>query len=307
MTKTSKTILSFGTDDFSAITLRELIEKGWPVGAVITKPDAPKGRGRTRVAPIIKRIAEENGIAVWQPEKVADIAPKIRTLTKKTGEKPIGVLVSYGKIIPQRVIDAFEPGIINVHPSLLPLYRGPSPIESVILNGETETGVTIMQLSAKMDAGPIYSQLVLPLTDTETAPELEQKLGALGAQEVTRNLPAIIAGTLQPVPQDDTIATCCHLLKKSDALLTTSTDTTLALTAEQAERRVRAYYAFPKTKATVNGHPIIITAAHVSSTAKTALDIRCADGRFLSVDTLVGPSGRTMTAQAFLNGYAKKK
>ena len=302
MTKTSKTILFFGTDDFSAITLRELIEKGWPIGAVITKPDAPKGRGRTRVAPIIKRIAEENGIAVWQPEKVADIAPKIRALTKKTGEKPIGVLVSYGKIIPQRVIDAFEPGIINVHPSLLPLYRGPSPIESVILNGETETGVTIMQLSAKMDAGPIYSQLVLPLTDTETAPELEQKLGALGAQEVTRNLPAIIAGTLQPTPQDNNIATYCHLLKKSDALLDIAT-----LTAEQAERRVRAYFAFPKTKATVNGHPIIITAAHVSSTAKTVLDIRCADGRFLSVDTLIGPSGRTMTAQAFLNGYAKKK
>lgn len=302
MTKTSKTILFFGTDDFSAITLRELIEKGWPVGAVITKPDAPKGRGRTRVAPIIKHIAEENDIAVWQPEKVADIVPKIRALTKKIGEKPIGVLVSYGKIIPQRVIDAFEPGIINVHPSLLPLYRGPSPIESVILNGETETGVTIMQISAKMDAGPIYSQLVLPLTDTETAPELEQKLGALGAQEVTRNLPTIIAGTLQPTPQDNNIATYCHLLKKSDALLDTAT-----LTAEQAERRVRAYFAFPKTKATVNGHSIIITAAHVSSTAKTALDIRCADGRFLSVDTLVGPSGRTMTAQAFLNGYAKKK
>ena len=305
MKKTSKTILFFGTDDFSAASLRELIEKGFTIGAVITKPDTRKGRGRTLHAPIVKQIAQKHNIPVWQPEKLADIVPKIETLTKKDGQKPVGVLVSYGKLIPERIINLFEPGIINVHPSLLPLYRGPSPIESVILNGEMETGITIMQLSVAMDAGPIYSQLTLPLNDTETAPELEQKCSTLGAQELTRVLPSIISGALQPSKQEDAVATYCHLLKKDDALLTAEQLKTLS--AEQAERRIRAYFAFPKTKMTLCGHTVIVTKAHVVSHAKTALDVACGDGRFLSVDELIGPSGRHMSTQSFLNGYGKEK
>lgn len=300
MKKTSKTILFFGTDEFSALALRELIEKSFTIAAVITKPDARKGRGRALHQPLVKQIATAHGIPVWQPVKMADIAADIAALTKKTGEKPAGVLVSYGKIIPQSIIDLFEPGIINVHPSLLPLYRGPSPVEAAILNGETETGVTIMQLSAAMDAGPLYAQLPVPLHDTETAPELETTLGELGAQELSRLLPSILNGRIQPTPQDNRVATYCHLLKKSDAALTPS-----SLTAEAAERRVRAYYAFPKSRVTVLGHTIIITKAHIVSTAASPLDLPCQDGRFLAIDELIGPSGRAMSAQAFLNGYSR--
>ncbi len=298
MTHTSKTILFFGTDDFSAVSLRELIERGFTIGAVITKPDSRKGRGRELQAPLVKQIALENSIPVWQPLKMAEISEQIQTLTDQSGEKPVGVLVSYGKIIPQAIIDQFEPGIVNVHPSLLPKYRGPSPIESAIVNGDTETGVSIMQLSAAMDAGPVYKQVVFNLNDTETGPELEHTLAALGAQELATILPSIIDGSLQPTPQNNDVATYCKLLSKDDSLLNPAT-----VTAEQAERRVRAFLAYPKTKATIAGHPVVITKAHISSTGESVLDIQCQGGQFLSIDELIGPSGKAMNAKAFLNGY----
>ena len=293
MTHTSKTIVFFGTDEFSAASLRELITKGFTIGAVVTKPDSRKGRGRELSKSIIKEIAEANTIPVWQPTDVTTIADDIKKL-----QNPMGVLVSYGKIIPQAIIDLFSPGIVNVHPSLLPLYRGPSPIESVILNGDTETGVTIMQLSAAMDAGPIYNQVATPLLNTKTTPELELQLAELGAQQLSDTLSAIINGTVQPTPQNDDIATYCQLLTKEMSMLDTAT-----LTADQAERQVRAYITFPKTKTVVDGHQIIITKAHVTSTSISPLDLACADGRYLSIDELIAPSGKAMNASAFINGY----
>ena len=297
MTNTSKTIVFFGTDEFSAVSLRELIDKGFVISAVVTKPDSRKGRGRELSKSIVKEIAEAHAIPVLQPVKVTEITEEIKKL-----DSPVGVLVSYGKIIPQSVIDLFSPGIINVHPSLLPLYRGPSPVESAILNGDTETGVTIMQLSAAMDAGPMYKQVLYRLNDTETAPELEVELASLGAQELTSILPSIISGALQPTPQNDDIATYCKLLSKEESLLKTD-----QLTAEQAERQVRAYLAFPKTKVIIEGHQVVITKAHVVSENSSALSVQCADGRFLAIDELIGPSGKPMNAKAFINGYLGKK
>lgn len=296
MTHTSKTIVFFGTDEFSAASLRELIAKGFSIGAVVTKPDSRKGRGRALAKPIVKEIAEAHAIPVWQPTSLSELTEPIAQL-----DNPIGVLVSYGKIIPQSIIDLFQPGIVNVHPSLLPLYRGPSPIETAILNGDTETGVTIMQLSAAMDAGPIYRQVAVPLNDTETAPELEQSLAELGAQELSLALPAIIDGTAQPTPQNDSVATYCQLLTKEQAILQPENSS-----AEQAERHVRAFLAFPKTKTTIAGQSIVITDAHVSTAKTTELDIACNDGRYLSIDNLIGPSGKAMSAAAFINGYLHK-
>ncbi len=293
MTQQSKTIVFFGTDEFSAVSLRELIARGFSIAAVVTKPDSRKGRGQEMTASLVKQIALEHSIKVLQPTQFDEIIEDIKALNR-----PTGVLVSYGKIIPQTIIDLFTPGIINVHPSLLPKYRGPSPIESAILNGDTETGVSIMQLSSKMDAGPVYKQVVLPLTDRETAPELEHITAALGAQELVTILPSIMNRTLLPAPQHEQMATYCKLLRKEDSLLDPMT-----VTAEQAERRVRAFLAFPKTKVTVAGHSIVITKAHISSIGETVLDIICSDSRYLSIDELIGPSGKSMSAQAFLNGY----
>lgn len=293
MTNTLKTLVFFGTEEFSLTALTGLIEAGHSIAAVVTKPDSRKGRGQQLVPPSVKVVAERHNIPVLQPQKLSDIAEYIQTL-----DRPIGVLVSYGKIIPQSIIDLFEPGIINLHPSLLPLYRGPSPIESAIKNGDDVTGVSIMQLSARMDAGPVYAAKEYPLAGTETRPELYHTLAVIGTNLLLEVLPQIISSDLRPIEQDESRAVYCLLLKKEDALLTPD-----ALTAQAAERLVRAHTGFPKTKIYIQDIPIIITKAHVSHEKNTPLDILCQDGAFLSVDELIAPSGRRIDGAAFLRGY----
>jgi methionyl-tRNA formyltransferase len=294
MTNTSKTIIFFGTEEFSLTALNGLIEAGYSIAAVVTKPDSKKGRGQRLMPPSVKVLANRHNIPVWQPQKLADIKDNILKLGVCTG-----VLVSYGKIIPQNIIDLFSPGIINVHPSFLPKYRGPSPIESAIENGDSKTGVSIMQLSAKMDAGPVYAVKQYSLMGTETQPELYHALADIGADLLLETLPAILDGSLQPTDQNENNATYCALLQKEDALLDLS-----KLTAGQAEQTVRAHLTFPKSKVTLNSHVLIITKAHVSTAQKTPLDFKCKDGAYLSVDELIAPSGKYMDAEAFLRGYA---
>lgn len=149
-----------------------------------------------------------------------------------------------------------------------------------------------------MDAGPIYHQAEVELYHSETSPELTRDLVAVSIVELLQVLPDILSGSLQPIPQDETQVTYCPLLSKTDAWL----DPTI-LTAEQAERRVRAFLEFPRTKIAVNGHDIIITKTHTSDEGLSPLDIRFKDGHYLSIDELIGQSGRKMSAKDFLNGY----
>lgn len=295
MIKTSNPIVFFGTENFSARFLTALIDAGYNIRAVVTKPDSKKGRGHQLTEPLVKTIAKTHGIEVWQPQKLSEIAPLIEQLSSVAG-----VLVSYGKIIPESIINLFTPGIINVHPSLLPLYRGPSPIESAIMNGDPETGVSIMKLVKQMDAGPIYSQVTLQLTGTETKSELYETLGTLGIKELLRVLPHILDGSVSPTRQDDTKATYCQLLFKEDGILNPQTHS-----AVQAERYVRAFTGFPKTRLAVNGTSYIITKAHTAPIAESSLDQQFADGNYLVIDELVAPSGKTLSREAFLRGYNK--
>jgi len=292
----SKTIIFFGTDSFSAAALRSLIEANYTVAAVVTKPDSRSGRGQQITKPLVKEIAEAHNIAVWQPSKLNDIIPDIEALETPTSEL-VGVLSSYGRIIPQAIIDLFTPGIINIHPSLLPLYRGPSPIESAIENGDTRTGVSIMLLSAEMDAGPIYAQQTYTLDGTETQPFLYETLAELGGRVLIETLPEILEGNLLPTPQQDD-AIYCHLLSKEDAILHP-----MAITAVEAERKVRAHLDFPKTKLTIHGQLVIVTKAHVSA-EYTGLAVRFKADQFLVIDELIGPSGKRMSGDAFSHGYA---
>ena len=294
MTPTSAPIIFFGTEDFSLTSLTGLIEAGYTIAAVVTKPDSKKGRGQKLVPPSVKVVANRHNIPVWQPNRLKDIEDDIRALGKVTG-----VLVSYGKIIPQSTIDLFTPGIINVHPSLLPKYRGPSPIESAIKNGDTTTGVTIMQLSAKMDAGPVYVAKEVSLQGTETQPELYHTLADIGADLLLETLPTILDGSLQPTVQDDNIATYCNLLQKSEAMIDPE-----KISAVEAERIIRAHLTFPKSKIQYKEHTLVVTKAHTSIEQKTPLDILCQDGAYLCIDELIAPSGRRMTSDAFLRGYA---
>ncbi len=295
MKSTSKTLVFFGTEDFSLVSLRHLVDVGYNVVAVVTKPDSKKGRGHRLSTSKVKDFATERGIPVWQPENLGDIEDDISNL-----DNPAGVLVSYGRIIPKSIIDLFTPGIINVHPSLLPHYRGPSPIEAAIKNGDKTTGVSIMKLSPDMDAGPLYAQEALRLQDHETQPELHDKLGAMGAKLLAKTLPDILNGKIKPTEQDHTQATYCQLLTKNDSELNPKT-----MGAFECERKIRAHLTYPKSRLYLYGQSRIITKAHVSRHARTALDFLCQDGAYLCIDELIGPSGRRMTARDFINGYVR--
>lgn len=285
-------IVFFGTDEHSLLALKILIDAGIPVAAIVTKPDAAKGRGKKLTAPAVKTYGLASGIPVWQPTKLKDISADIEALGS-----PLGILVSYGKIIPESIIKLFTPGIINVHPSLLPTYRGPSPIESAIANRDNKTGVTIMQLAKEMDTGPIYSQAPYALDGTETKPELYTTLFTLGTNLLISALLGIISGALQPTQQGEQ-ASYCSLLGKQDGEL----DLTV-LTPGEAESHIRAYLGFPRSRLSVGPYSIIVTKAHGVMTKNTPLDLECANGAFLSIDELVAPSGKTMNSADFLRGY----
>ena len=288
---TNTPIIFFGTEEFSAASLCALIESGFNVASVVPKPESKKGRGPRFVPPTVKLIAQERGIPVWQPTRLSEITEHIKAL-----QPVVGVLVSFGKIIPQSVINLFTPGIINVHPSKLPRYRGPSPIESAILNGDTETGVSIMQLSAAMDAGPVYSFIPHPLTGTETQPELYAALATAGAGELVRVLPQIISDELQPTLQDESAATYCQLIQKQDGIINWNTP------ARQIEREIRAYKVWPGSRTTIGNTEAIITQAHISTTP-TKLSRLCSDGQYLVIDALKPIGKKEMPVQAFLTGY----
>ncbi|MBM3210047.1 methionyl-tRNA formyltransferase [Candidatus Saccharibacteria bacterium] len=299
MTHTLPKILFFGTEDFSLHSLQALVEADFKIAAVITKPDSKKGRGHKLTNPAVKQYALSQGIPVWQPQSLDEISNKITSL------QPVcGILVSYGKIIPQRILNLFNPGIINVHPSLLPRYRGPSPIESAILHGDMQTGVSIMQLVAKMDAGPIYEQVSYSLNGAETKPQLYHTLGQIGAAKLVSLLPHILSGDLRPIPQDDSKASLCPMLSKSDTPLNPA-----KFSAYELERKIRAHLGYPKTSYTLpTGEIIILLAAtaHITpniSSEQTILDIACSDNTVLSIASLISPHGKKMTREEFLRGY----
>ena len=290
-------IIFFGTEDFSAVSLQKLIDEGFEIAGIITKPDSRKGRGQNFQAPKVKQIGEKFNIPVLQPQKISEITDFVKKF-----EKPAGVLVSFGRIIPQEIIDLFTPAIVNVHPSLLPKYRGPSPIESAILNGDEKTGISLMKLSKEMDAGDVYSQEEIKLSKTETASELYEICGKIGAEMLVRDLPKIISGEIKGLKQDDSQAKYCQLLKKSDALLAQDKQT-----AEQAEQQIRAFEIFPKSKIKLGEHLIIVKSAKVASSnpENLPLTLKFAKGTFLKIERLITPNGKETTAESFENGYLK--
>lgn len=297
----SKKIIFFGTEDFSLGALEALVTAGYVVAAVVTKPDSPQGRGQKLTPPKVKVFADAHDIPVWQPLKLSEIADNIKAI-----DSPVGILVSFGKIIPQSIIDLFEPGIINVHPSQLPKYRGPSPIESTILNGDTETAVSIMQLSAAMDAGPIYGYTSRELRGDETAPELYRILGELGNQTLLELLPLILQGTATGLEQSDQEATYCHLIQKSDGVIDWNKP------ASQIEREIRAYAEWPKSRTTLGAVDVIITKAQVVTGNTTTPGTITIENDELFVSTAqnllkiieLKPAGKKeMPVKAFLSGY----
>lgn len=293
--KTSSKLVFFGTEDFSLPSLKALVEHGFHVVAVVTKPDTPRGRSKQLVSPVVKSYVESAGIPVYQPNKLGDIHDELVSL-----DADAGVLVSYGKILPQRTLDVFDPiGVINVHPSLLPKYRGPAPVEAAIVNGDEMTGISIMRLTAGMDEGPVFAQLTVPLTGTETRPTLTAALANTGAAFLVETLPGILENKVEAVPQQIGDVSYTSLLTKDMGNLDPSTDDAYAL-----ERKVRAYLGFPKTRLKIKNTDVIVTSVKVVESLSSApIVIECRNKTFLEVRELVAPSGKTMSGEAFLRGY----
>lgn len=291
----SKRLVFFGTEDFSLPSLEALVESGFTVVAVVTKPDSARGRSGKLVAPAVKMYAELQNIPVYQPQKLADIHDDLIALNPDAG-----VLVSYGKILPQRTLDVFEPiGIINLHPSALPHYRGPAPIEAAILNGDESVGISIMKLTYEMDAGPVFAQTTHPLVGNETKPELYNRLARDGATLLCETLPGILENQIEAKEQKESDVSYTSLLRKQDGILDPTTDT-----AHVLERKVRAYLTYPKTRLTIQNIDVIVTSAFVvESSLDAALVVTCADETLLEVRELVAPSGKTMSGEAFKRGY----
>lgn len=282
----------------SVPTLQKLISAGHEVVAIVSNYEVATSRKSRELE--IQKVAEAHNIPVLLPNKPTDIIQQLKDLKAE-----IAVLVAYGKIVPQSVIDIFPGGIVNVHPSLLPLHRGPIPIESVILNGELKTGVSIMKLAKAMDAGPVYAQSEIVLLGNETKQQLADELLEIGGSMVAELLPEIINGEVVAIDQDEERATYDQLIAKQDG----TTDWNKS--AQQLEREVRAYMGWPASTTQLAGKDVALTKVSLSSVegkpgkavvAGKELFIHCAEGS-LKVERLK-PSGKNeMTSEAFLAGH----
>jgi methionyl-tRNA formyltransferase len=302
----SHRILFFGNErlatglDTTAPTFSALIEAGYEIPALVIAQEREQASRKARGVEI-GAIAENNGIPVLSPHSLLTIDRE----EMASYDAEAAVLVAYGRIIPQEIIDIFPRGIVNIHPSLLPKHRGSTPIESVILNGEAETGVSLMALAPEMDAGPVYAQQKLELTGAETKIELTDKLSVIGRDLLLANLPAILNGSLEPKPQDETRATYDKQIEKADGVMD------FTKPAVQLEREVRAYAGWPRSRARINDIDVIITAAHAAPGSGEPGQIWQEGKKFgfytsentLEIDKLIPAGKKEMSSEAFLAGY----
>lgn len=304
MTK-SNPIVFFGSDAFSAAALQALLADKWPISLIVTSPRREKGRGRRDASHPVLDLAQVSKLKTLTPDRWDDEAMKELTDTNAD----LAVLASFGMLLPKSVLQLFPLGIVNVHPSLLPRWRGASPIEAALIHGDDETGVSLMKLVEKMDAGPIYAQQPLPLSGQETKPDLEGTLAHMGGQLLIRELPDIVKGTTKPIPQPTAGVTYAPMINKNDGII----DWTKP--AQEIERQIRAFLEWPQSRTEIYGRDVIIEAAQVHHPPSRDLPAgeAFADGRSLCVATGQGslkierikPAGKqAMTGSAFLNGYA---
>lgn len=229
-------LVFMGTPKFACPTLRALIRNGYRILAVVTGPDKPSGRDQKLIPGPVKKIALKYKIPLFQPTKLSEITSRLSFL------KPhLIVVAAYGQILPQEILDIPKYGCLNIHPSLLPQYRGPSPIQSALLNGEKETGVTVMLMNEKIDQGPILAQSRTTIKPEETSGLLKQRLAQRGAWLLIKTLPKFIRGKIQPWPQKESQASQTKILFRQDGQIFWNKG------AEEIERQIRAFDPWPGT------------------------------------------------------------
>jgi len=299
-----------GTPEFAVPSLESLLAAGHAVVGVLTQPDRPSGRGRHLTASPVKQAAIAHGLALSQPQRLASAAE----LSDLEGWRPdVLVVVAYGLILPAHVLELPRLGCVNVHASLLPRWRGAAPIQRAILAGDATTGVTIMQMDAGLDTGPILLEHSIPLAPGVTAGELTRELAGLGAAALVEALEALACGRARSRPQPAQGATYAAKIRKAEALIDWSQD------AEQIARQIRAFNPSPVAETRWHGEPLKVlaaaaltdAAAGVSRAAGTvpgqvlgvrgeALGVWCGRG-VLSVAEVQRPGRRPIGARDFVN------
>lgn len=296
-----------GTPEFATPALQALIDSHHQVVGVFTQPDRPSGRGKKLTPPPVKVLAESHAIPVFQPEKVRKNDEVFEQL--KALEPDIAVVAAYGQILPQRILDVPKFGCVNIHASLLPKYRGASPIQAAVVAGESETGVTIMQMEAGLDTGPAIQMKSVPIDPLHTSQDVHDQLAALGATMIVGVLDDIEAGTAERTPQDDTLSSYAPMLKKEDGILNFENSAVsvankirglnpwpgaqATLVKDGTESRVKLHLARPTTEKKLGVGKI--------ETDGKSLFIGCLDGAIEVLE--IQPSGsRAMKTRDFLNG-----
>jgi len=286
-------IVFAGTAMFAGPSLNQLREAGHDVALVVTQPDRLGGRGMRTLQSAIKLQATEMHLPVFQPER-------IRTEEAQARIREVGadlmVVVAYGQILPASLIDGPRLGTVNVHASLLPRHRGPAPIEWAILRGDSETGVTIMQMDIGVDTGPILAQERVPMASEEIAPRLEGRLANVGGRLLVRTLDDLVEGRVQPVPQPAVGVTYAPRLRSEDGKLDPTT-----MTAEDIDRKVRALVGRVGTWMTLKGVDVKVLRGHRDGAVVEGLPIQTVDGIYV-VDEVQPPGGRVMSAAAWARG-----
>lgn len=299
-------IVFFGTPAFAVPTLRGLLASRHEVVAVVSQPDRPRGRGHKLQATPTRAVAEEAGATVLQPIKIRDEG----FLTALADRSPdLGVVAAYGKILPERLLGLPRLGMINVHASLLPAYRGAAPVHRAVMNGETETGVTIMRVVRELDAGPMMAVARRAIGPDETSVEVERALADLGAPLLLEVVDALETGTARELPQDDSQATYAAKIEKSEG----AADWTLA--ARRVHDRVRGLQPWPLVSTSLDGrryllHRTAVTGTHddrapgtIVEASGDRLEVVCGDGGVLRMLAIQPEGRRVMTAREFLTGH----
>lgn len=292
-----------GTPDFALGTLQGLIDAGADLCGVYTQPDRPKGRGKKMAAPPVKELAQKYEIPVFQPLKLRDPA----AVEELAALKPdLIVVVAYGQILPQSVLDIPKYGCINVHASLLPKYRGAAPINKVIVDGEVETGVTTMLMDVGLDTGDMLIKRSLLIGENETAGQLHDRMALVGREAMEETLRLLCAGELKPEKQDDSLTCYASMMKKEDGLIDWQQ------TAQTVHNLVRGLDPWPGAYTHLDGEVLKLAETTVdeslSGTAGTVLSadadgvrIACSEGA-LVVGQLQLPGRKRLAAADFLRG-----
>jgi methionyl-tRNA formyltransferase len=302
-------IVFMGTPAFSAPILRMLHEEGYEILAVVTQPDRPVGRKKVLTPPPVKEEAVALGLPVIQPEKLRGSQELQQILALNPD---LVVTAAFGQILPKELLDAPHLGCINVHASLLPAYRGGAPIHQAIIDGQSKTGVTIMYMAEKLDAGDIISQREIAIEDTDHTGGMFEKLSVVGRELLKDTMPAIIAGTNERIPQDESLVTYASNISREQELMDWNKD------ARTLYNQVRGLHPWPVAYTTFEGANFKVWWAkpgesstnaapgEVVKIAKDYFEVATGDGSTLALYDVQPAGKKRMTAEDYLRGTGSK-